>query len=437
MGPHTSTYTYAPPEASSGPMLFKRSRQPAPSAINEIPGIRSKHERSYSIDTVRRSLLELNVTDEVMPASHSLEGLRAAHAERRGDVTPMHTVGNVPVRGHMPAARGDASTSNIHEAMAAAGAEGTAPGDAPGALPDFVDVMDQEDFDMVASMASRSHMTFRLLRSTMATGAAPEAQPLPSDVLHTEDLYDRSRLEAQASQRKTAQLADVQEELETLYHCVLRRTAKENTRGTPSLHTLEDVPHLYRTPSNHTAEGDNGRECFIHLTALLAQLNASDLEAYAAPRLQTGANSSSVLIDALFELASPAAQNVVARDLLQLKEPNAHLVARALHAVVYLSVPEPSLVAAVERLAFHAVEDDRARSLRTDDMLADALLALGTLVRRLRESGRCQDGTEPKDATHEAGNNALCHRLLEGHRLCGQFIGPTQDLVWAILGSVL
>ena len=134
----------------------------------------------------------------------------------------LHTVGNVPVRGHMPAARGDASTSNIHEAMAAAGAEGTAPGDAPGALPDFVDVMDQEDFDMVASMASRSHMTFRLLRSTMATGAAPEAQPLPSDVLHTEDLYDRSRLEAQASELRL--------ELEQSDHWVQGERADEYER---------------------------------------------------------------------------------------------------------------------------------------------------------------------------------------------------------------
>lgn len=418
MGPHTSTYSYVPSSVQNGPALFQRRRQAATAAPGaDIPGVQSTHVRTYSVDFVRRFVLELNVTDDVAPAAHTLESLKAAHSHHKTDHTGVHTppsIGALPLRGHLPPAPGDASTGNIFDALKMSGAQGSAAGDAEGALPDFVDIMDDTDFDLLAGMASRSHMSFRLLHSKVA--ATAEATPASaSHALHTEDLHDISRLEAHARRQPTAPLADVYDELETLYHCVLRRTARENSRGTPSQHELTDVPHLYRVPGNHTAEGNNGRECFLHLTSLMAQLNASDLEAYAAPRLQTGSNSSSVLIDALFELASPAAQGVVSRDLLMLKDPNVHLVSRALHAVVYLDAPELALVEAVERLAFHASEDGRARGLRSEELMSDSLLALGTLVRRLYESGRCYADGSSSSTTGDGsatGDGKLCQRLL-------------------------
>jgi hypothetical protein len=396
--------------AQNGPALFQRRRQAATAAQGaDIPGVQSTHVRTYSVDFVRRFVLELNVTDDVAPAAHTLESLKAAHSRQETDHTGVRTppsIGALPLRGHLPPAPGDASTGNIFDALRMSGAQGSAAGDAEGALPDFVDVMDDTNFDLLAGMASRSHMSFRLLHSKVAAAAEPPPVSA-SQALHTEDLHDTSRLEAHARRRPTAPLAGVYDELETLYHCVLRRTARDNSRGTPSQHDLTDVPHLYRVPGNHTAESNNGRECFLHLTSLMAQLNATDLETYAAPRLQTGSNASSVLIDALFELASPAAQSVVSHDLLMLKDPNVHLVSRALHAVVYLDVPELTLVEAVERLAFHAAEDGRARGLRSEELMSDSLLALGTLVRRLYESGRCLRSNSSATSDGEP-----CQRLL-------------------------
>lgn len=426
MGPHTSTYSYVPPEARNGSALFQRLRQAATAAQNaDIPGVQSTHVRSYSVDLVRRFVLELNVTDDVAPAAHSLESLQAEHFRRKAGPTGVRTppsIGTLPLRGHLPPAPGDASTGNIFDTLKKmSGTQGSAAGDAEGSLPDFVDIMDDTDFELLAGMSSRSHMSFRLLHSKVAA-TVEETTGDASHVLHTEDLHDTSRMEAHAGRRSTALLADVFDELETLYHCVSRRTARENSRGTPSQHDLTGVPHLYRTPGNHTAEGNNGRECFLHLTALMTRLSASDLEAYAAPRLQTGSNVSSVLIDALFEVASPAAQGVISRDLIMLRNPNVQLVSRALHAMVYLDVPELELVKAVERLAFHAAEDGRARGLWSEELMSDSLLALGTLVRRLHGSGRCHvdkhdssaaSGGSGSDGDTSSGTeDGLCQRLL-------------------------
>lgn len=397
-----------------------------------IPGVQGTHVRDYSLDLVRRFVLTLNVSDDIGPAAHSLESLRAARREA-AETTEEHNVppssfprgplsmGNMPLRGHLPPAPGDISTGNLMEALKLAGVHGAAPGDEEGAVPDVIDLMDEGDFDIVKDMASTSHMHFRLLHSEMAKtdriadadAASGVGDAARLQLLHTEDLHDLSRLEGQTKTASRTPLSHIHDELETLYHCVLRRTAREHSKGTPSQHSIEDVPHLYRVPGNHSAEAGNGRECFLHLTSLMAQLNASDLEIYAAPRLQGGSNASSVLVDALFELASPSAQGVLARDLLALAKPNARLVTRALHAVVFLDTPAPVLVSAVERLAFPSSGSGAAGF--DEELASDALLALGILVRRLRESGRCEDTDSkvPPAVPSDASRNIThCRQLL-------------------------
>ena len=434
MGPHTSTYSYAPPAQSGGPATYRRQRQPSAAHAGQttaIPGVQGTHVRDYSLDLVRRFVVALNVSDDIGPAAHSLESLRAARREAP-DATEHNappstsprgplSVGNMPLRGHLPPAPGDISTGNLMEALKLAGVHGAAPGDEEGAVPDVIDLMDEGDFDIVKDMASTSHMRFRLLHSEMAKpdhiadadAANGVGGAVPSQLLHTEDLHDLSRLEGQTKTASRTPLSHIHDELETLYHCVLRRTARERSQGTPSQHSIKDVPHLYRVPGNHSAEAGNGRECFLHLTSLMAQLNMSDLETYAAPRLQGGSNASSVLVDALFELASPSAQGVLARDLLALAKPNVRLVSRALHAVVFLDTPAPVLVAAVEQLAF-PTSGNTAEEF-DDELASDALLALGILVRRLRESGRCEEtGSDvpPVVASDSPRNITHCHRLL-------------------------
>jgi hypothetical protein len=170
----------------------------------------------------------------------------------------------------------------------------------------------------------------------------------------------RTTVEAHPRAQGSVPLDEIVDKLDEKLECVFNEHIAKNSQDT----------------GHH-----EGNQCFRSFRKLLQSLTSADLVAYCGEVLsdETGDweedyEYMSITVDALTDIGSPEAQQLIVDRIFQVEDPDADTIKRVMISTASLVHPLPELIAAVEQLA-HG--EGKTEALREIHVVNHAMLALG------------------------------------------------------------